>query len=197
MQKKNIYLVWNILIIFSLFETLKADAKCELNINDCNYKLTLLPSNNCRNNTVVRSRPKRSEENGQEISDIADKLETLQSEFSKMQHKLVKEMNHLSKRVLRGARRVELLAEDAMPKGQGKKKSKCPQGFESFDDWNDCYLFSTFNTTWYDARDYCQAMNSDLVGLQTRKEQFLVAFKILNHPGEYKNQLETPNYFDI
>lgn len=180
---KKILSAWNIVILFLTLETSAADAKCELNIDNCNYKLTLLPSNNCKNMTFLKSRSKRSEENGEEMSDIVHKMESLQTEFSKMEKKLVKEMNHLSKRVLRGARRVELLTEDAMTKGHAKKKGRCPDGFESFDNWEKCYMFSTFNASWYDAREYCQAMDSDLVALQSKNEHYLVSFKILNNPG--------------
>ncbi|XP_045156547.2 C-type lectin domain family 4 member G-like [Mercenaria mercenaria] len=179
----GLYFLWIICTISSYFGLSNTESTCELNIDNCNYKLTLLPSNeNCQSKSRLQSRSKRSEENGYEISDMVDKMSTLESEFEKLENKLVKEMKDLSKRVLRGARRIESLVESVTSKGHEKKKNRCPEGFVSYDDWTDCYMFSTFNTTWYDAREYCTAMGSGLVALGSLKEHFLVSFQIQNNP---------------
>nr|AGI60160.1 C-type lectin [Meretrix meretrix] len=74
------------------------------------------------------------------------------------------------------------MADSGRSNEDGKNRGQCQQGFVTYDNWNSCYMFSTFNTTWYDARDYCVAMGGDLVSLGSLQEHFLVAFHILNDP---------------
>lgn len=154
---------------------------CDVRIGNCDYQLQLLPSNQCHGDTIIRSRSKRSDQ----IGEVMEEFSSLQAQFDKLEKKLVKEMKHLSTRVLRGARRLESMADSGRSTEDGKKRGRCQQGFVTYDNWNSCYMFSTFNTTWYDARDYCVAMGGDLVSLGSLQEHFLVAFQILNDPGKF------------
>lgn len=175
--------------IFSVFSAVLVrcakETTCQLNIDDCEYKLTLLPSNKCHDSSFQRSRLKRSTTlNGQEAISLASKTDSLSKDFKRLEKKLVKEMRHLSTRVLRGTRKLETIAEDKLD-NLGKKKRKCPEGFVSQDDWESCYLFSKFNTSWYTARDFCTALDSDLAALGSMKEHFLLSFLIKNN-HEYR-----------
>ncbi|XP_033750616.1 perlucin-like [Pecten maximus] len=76
-----------------------------------------------------------------------------------------------------------------MSEGQTKRDTKskdgdsrCPHGFDFVKSWESCYMLSNFNATWYEARDYCAALESELVGLKNEKEHNLLAFIIKNSP---------------
>ena len=117
--------------------------------------------------------------------------------------RLTRQMESLSIRVLRGVRRIEdklkeLDAVDSMNKYERyqaaakqeslqntqpacpptqiveERRPLCPSLFEGIDEWDRCYLFSNFNTTWQHAWDYCLALGSNLVTIETNKEHFLV-----------------------
>nr|AEW43448.1 C-type lectin [Solen grandis] len=98
-------------------------------------------------------------------------------------------MRNLSKRVLRGMRRIES-AIDTMSSGHKKRGmgsgGRCPTGFVTLEGWSNCYLFSLFNTSWYEARDYCNAFDSEMVSLGSLKEHYVVTFLIKNNPA-YKD----------
>ena len=150
----------------------------------CNYTLSLSPSHGCfasHDDTVV-SRIKRSSDIEQQIS-----TELLAKKIKRVQNKLSKEMEHLSTRVLRGVRRIESVVMELV--GQQTKQaranpSSCPSGFETVDNWKSCYLMSKFNTSWYDAKDYCNALDSHVVSLLTLKEHYIVTYLIRNNPGK-------------
>ncbi|XP_064619707.1 C-type lectin domain family 4 member D-like [Lineus longissimus] len=54
------------------------------------------------------------------------------------------------------------------------ESNKCPTLFTGIDGWETCYLFSNFNATWQQARDYCAALGANLVVMETNKEHYLV-----------------------
>lgn len=117
-------------------------------------------------------------------SNLAD-LQRLQDRFKKLENQMTKGMKHMSKRVMRGARKLEILVNNFLGTGPGakSKSTRCPEGYVTFDKWLSCYKFSTFNASWYEARDFCTGMDSDLVSIDSLKEQFLVSFFIRNNPG--------------
>ncbi|WAQ97784.1 CLC4G-like protein [Mya arenaria] len=121
-------------------------------------------------------------------SDLTTGINSLTERYKKLEHKLSKEMKQLSKRVLRGARKLESLVNefvDTGKKGSWSRSGQCPEGFVTHDDkWLSCYMMSSFNATWYEAREICTALDSDLVSLNSVKEHFLVSFFIKNN-AEY------------
>lgn len=182
--KVLIYLLCLVCIVSTVSEHINiVSSKCEVNIGSCNYKLTLVPSNQCHDNNFSRSRSKRSGDSDYEIGNLAAELISLQTDFKKLEKKLVKEMRSLSTRVLRGARRMEDIAYN---EDKSKTKNNCPQRFVTLGNMNSCYMFSKFNTTWYEAKEYCLAMGGDLVALGNVQEHYLVAFYIQNNP-EYQH----------
>ncbi|XP_069138815.1 snaclec 7-like [Argopecten irradians] len=98
-------------------------------------------------------------------------------------------MSDLSKRLLRGVRGLEDKLDSLTNEEQRKRDTeesggdvRCPHGFDFVKSWESCYMLSNFNATWYEARDYCAALESELVGLKNEKEHNLLAFIIKNSP---------------
>ena len=162
---------------------------CELNIDNCNYTVSLSPSNSCHGDNMNR-RHRRSTNSKIEISpELAPVVTIISKRIKKIQNKLTRDMEALSTRVLRGVRKIEtLMSEDsekqATKRGVSNSVGSCPPGFVTLDRWPYCYMFSKFNTTWYEARDFCAAFNSDMVALGSLKEHYIVAFLIKNNIGK-------------
>ncbi|KAK3601210.1 hypothetical protein CHS0354_004410 [Potamilus streckersoni] len=162
---------------------------------NCNYTLTMTRDPKCdldnrKNHT--ESRRKRSTETVQ-LQAASTENDAILQKLKRMDHKLSKNMDNLSTRVLRGVRKMEAIVDDVLTK-QSKRTSGsqnngiCPPGFQTVEKWPYCYLFSTFNTTWFEARDYCAAFEGDLVTLDTLKEHYIVTFLIKNNP-DYRDAL--------
>ena len=76
-------------------------------------------------------------------------------------------------KLIRGVRKMDSLINSLVAKKPRRTLllgDLCPPGFETLDNWGKCYLFSTFNTTWYEARDFCNALDSEVVGMETIQE---------------------------
>nr|QKW90612.1 C-type lectin [Sinonovacula constricta] len=164
--------------------------KCEISVNGCDYQMVLLPSNSCLSSQEEDSRVKRSAvtqviQTPPNTTVLVGYIKGLQALTEKHQHKLTKEMRKLSKRVLRGVRKFETLLDNLEEKpmkiGMGAQEP-CPPGFVHLKGWPFCYLFSRFNASWYEARDFCNAFDSDMVSLGSLKEHYVVTFLIKNHP---------------
>jgi len=127
------------------------------------------------------------------------KLEDLES-------KLVKMMEGLSVRSLRHIRQIRndlkqmmnsmnsikkqtqnTEPQDSPPSAKVSSKSKrelsCPPEFITVGTWKSCYRFSTFNTTWHEAREYCSAFGADLASLDTLKESYIIDYLIKSNEG--------------
>lgn len=167
---------------------------CYVTLENCNYTLSLFPSDNCHQGyrghhgqKVKHSRSQRSvsDDGVYQISNVLTSMDSLASEFERLEQKMSREMNDLSKRVLRGARKMETLMKTLASdtKSARKRTGRCPSGFVSVDNWPSCYMFSRFSVNWFEAIDYCTALGSDLVSLEEVHEHFLVTFLIRNNPG--------------
>jgi len=161
---------------------------CNVKLNDCEYEVSVLPSNGCTGQGHTKqSRSKRNSGSGQyEISEISKQVESMSNKLDRMEQKLTREMRDLSKRVLRGARKLEATVLDRSSKGSQRSRL-CPEGFVTVDGCSSCYMLSRFNTSWFEAIDFCTALDSNLVALEQSKEHFLVTFLIRNSPGKYEN----------
>ena len=186
MKKKIVVMIF---ILNACWLISDGGTSCELNINNCNYTLSLSPSNSCHGNSHSK-RPKRSASGKVEISsELIPVVTILSKRMKRIQNKLSREMEALSTRVLRGVRKIEtLMSEDnekqATKRGVSFSQRSCPPGFVTLDRWQHCYMFSKFNTTWYEARDFCAAFNSDMVAMGSLKEHYIVTFLIKNNIGE-------------
>lgn len=124
-----------------------------------------------------------------------DKEET--KRLDELERKLTKLMEGLSVRSLRHIRHIRndlrqlstsmsLLKQQAITtNSQGKKKRglTCPPEFVGVGTWSSCYRFSNFNTTWHEAREYCNAFGADLVALDSLKESYILDYLIKSNPG--------------
>lgn len=168
------------------------ESSCEVTVNDCNYTLSLSPSNSCHGNSNYGIRSKRSSKEKIEIpSEYIPVVTVLSKKLRRIQNRLTREMAALSTRVLRGVRKIETLmsedvAKQATKRGISYPTKSCPEGFVTMERWPYCYMFSTFNTTWYEARDFCAAFDSDMVALGSLKEHYIVTFLIKNN-NAYKD----------
>ncbi|XP_013391640.1 C-type lectin domain family 10 member A [Lingula anatina] len=115
---------------------------------------------------------------------------------SSVERKLTKMMESFQHKVTRMLRKMESrtccgnVPENAS-NSTGERSIKtsqntgvCPQGFEGFENWVSCYKFSTFNTTWAKAMEYCSAMGGSLVKICTTREHFILSF-LLNNNQEF------------
>lgn len=164
---------------------------CEVSLGDCNFTLSLSPSNSCydsgHGNRVKRS---TSMEKIEIPPDQVPLASILSKKIKRLQNRLTKEMTALSTRVLRGIRKIEtIMSEDVakqpLKRGISQSRKTCPEGFITLQGWPYCYMFSMFNTTWYEARDFCAAFDSDMVALGSLKEHYIVTFLIKNNVGMY------------
>ncbi|KAL3865783.1 hypothetical protein ACJMK2_043138 [Sinanodonta woodiana] len=163
---------------------------------NCYYTLTMTRDPKCNltdsTNDHTGIRRKRSTETVQ-LQAASTENDAILHKLKKMDHKLSKSMESLSTRVLRGVRKMEAIVDDVLTK-QSKRTSGnqndgvCSAGFQTVEKWPYCYLFSTFNTTWFEARDYCAAFDADLVTLDTLKEHYIVTFLMKNNP-DYRDAL--------
>ena len=187
----NKTVILTVIILYSCMKISQANNSCDVSLDGCNFTLSVSPSNNCyrdhHGNRVKRS----SSSNKIEIPpEHVPLVSVLSKRLRKLQNRLTKEMAALSTRVLRGVRKIEtLMSEDVakqpLKRGISQSRKACPDGFLTFERWPYCYMFSTFNTTWYEARDFCAAFDSDMVALGSLKEHYVVTFLIKNNVGRY------------
>lgn len=62
----------------------------------------------------------------------------------------------------------------------------CLPEFSKVGAWPSCYRFSTFNSTWHEAREYCSAFGANLLALDSLKEAHIIDY-LLNSKTEYQN----------
>ena len=190
-SKMNKPLIFIVMILYCCMKYSEAKSSCDVSLNGCNYTLSVSPSNSCHGDHPS-NRVKRSSSDKKIVipPEHVPLVSILSKKIRKLQNKMSKEMTALSTRVLRGVRKIEtLMAEDVakqpLKRGIAQSTKLCPDGFLSFERWPECYMFSTFNTTWYEARDFCDAFNSDMVALGSLKEHYVVTFLIKNNIGKY------------
>ena len=111
--------------------------------------------------------------------------------LDRLERKLLKMMEGLSVRSLRHVRQIktelrEVTSALNLMQHQSKRRKglTCPANFVSVGPWSSCYKFSTFNTTWHEAREYCSAFESDLIALDTLKESYILDYLIKSNSGE-------------
>lgn len=204
--QRNLNIVYQYFIVasFLLFthgQSLKPE-RCLLRFNNHTYEINIVdrskeaqsyPVNlETSRKDTIHERLKRSTNN-----DLAEGLEQevvrLKRKIGRMERKLSQSFNALSRDVSQGLRRME----DKIDNGQSghskreirhlSSQSPCPADFHTIDvnKLQTCYLMSNFNTTWYEANEYCMALGSNLVALDTVQEHYVLTYLIKNHPGKF------------
>jgi len=64
--------------------------------------------------------------------------------------------------------------------------SSCLPEFGKVGAWPSCYRFSTFNSTWHEAREYCSAFGANLLALDSLKEAHIIDYLLNSKPGPVK-----------
>ena len=142
------------------------------------------------------------EVNPMETNNIHQELPT--ERLDELEKKLTKMMEGLSVRSLRHIRQIRndlrqlsesmSLLGTSNREGGSKRKRKapeptppvsCPDEFSSVGTWASCYRFSTFNSTWHEAREYCSALGSNLVSLESLQESYILNYLIKSNPGKH------------
>lgn len=139
----------------------------------------------------IHERLKRSTNDGNREG-LEQEVFRLKRKIGRMERKLSQSFSQLSRDVSQGLRRME----DKIDSGQSghskreirhfSSQNPCPAGFHTVDadKLQTCYLMSNFNTTWYEANEYCIALGSNLVALDTVQEHYVLTYLIKNHQGQ-------------
>jgi len=130
------------------------------------------------------AKEKEVEERKQEHEGEIKKLDELEKKLTKMMEGLsVRSLRHI--RQIRNDLRqmtstMNLIKQQGGQSRGGKSKRglSCPAEFITVGTWQSCYRFSSFNTTWHEAREYCSAFGADLVSLDTLKESYILDYLI-------------------
>lgn len=169
--------------------------RCTIYNGGCAYHV-MLSGSDCE---MVRDAPVSnyyaSVQEVQEVTaKVAAKEEDTKESIKKLdslERKLLKMMEGLSVRSLRHIRQIKTELREVtnainlMQHADRRKKGvTCPANFISVGAWSSCYRFSTFNTTWHEAREYCSAFGSDLVALDTVKESYILDYLLKSNPGK-------------
>ncbi|KAK3097164.1 hypothetical protein FSP39_006980 [Pinctada imbricata] len=106
--------------------------------------------------------------------------------LSTLEKRLARSMRDLISQIRRGVRKIQQhLGKTGNHKKRDiykkNKRSFCPAGFTTVYNGDACYLLSNFDATWYEAKDFCTAINSDLLALGSIREYNLVTFLIKNN----------------
>ena len=178
--------IWCLFVVF-LFTTSNTYSKrtnsCDIMIDSCIYNVEIHPTQICKLQSTRRH--KRADSINLEKSDAAP---LTPKDFHQLSKKLIRITEQMSVRILRWWRKLDKKM-DAMTGSSQKRRSLdrnngCPDHFIGLKNWPSCYLFSRFNTSWYNAKDFCIAFDSDLVAMGTVKEHFLLTFFIKNNIGK-------------
>ncbi|XP_041373245.1 C-type lectin domain family 4 member K-like [Gigantopelta aegis] len=153
---------------------------CDVMIDECIYNVQIRSTEICKKQST--SRRKRAD------SVTLERLENAPltpKDFHQLSKKLIRITEQMSVRILRWWRKLDKKI-DAMTGSSHQRRSLernngCPDHFVGLKNWPSCYLFSKFNTSWYNAKDFCMAFDSDLVAMGTVKEHFLLTFFIKNN----------------
>lgn len=194
-DKMEFYKIFVILMISLKSIICDGESVCYINNGNCTYKFTLLDKPKClhgySSNPLLKDHvlSKRSTDTQLNGGENLQEIDRLRKKMGKLEKKLSHSMDNLSSRVLRGVRRMEEKVNNLLNSHHKRNvitngNEYCPKGFQKVDNWPYCYLMSKFNSSWYEARDFCSALESDLVALGTVKEHYLLTFLIKNDPGK-------------
>ena len=169
---------------------------CSLQIDDCSYTVAVKKNlSTCRNSKYLyygNARKRRSVDAGK--SNVNDgvhmELQKMRRKVGRLERRLTRSMEDLATRVLRGVRKIEQHIIGNHEKRDLRVsartyRSLCPKGFTTIYNGDSCYLMSNFNATWSEAKDYCTALNSDLIALGSIREHNLISFLIKNSQGKF------------
>lgn len=141
------------------------------------------------------SRLKRSTSADDNPSGSYIEISRLKRKISRLEKKLSESMNELSNEITHGFRRIEDKIRDMDDSSPSKRAVRhqqihypCPKYFYQIDidKLQSCYLLSNFNTTWYEAKSYCTALDSHLVAMGSIREHYIVTYLIKNNPEHSK-----------
>lgn len=162
--------------------------RCAITLGNCLYVVKFHESPMCsqqRGGSEAANLPKeKSFRNPRRTKSSLQPQYQRDPDMKKQFQALDKNMNALSVRLLRGMRRLEQNIKQIMAqKGLNTimpQATKCKQGFISIDNWPSCYLLSNFQTTWFEAKDFCSAQDADMIAMGTVKEHYITSFLIRN-----------------
>lgn len=173
--------------------------RCTIYNGGCAFHV-LLSGSDCDMVRDAPAVPSYYQKSVQEVQQVTAKVaaskedeETKESlkKLDSLERKLLKMMEGLSVRSLRHIRQIKTELREVtnainlmQHQNKPKKGVTCPANFISVGAWSSCYRFSTFNTTWHQAREYCSAFGSDLVSLDTEKESYILDYLLRSNPGE-------------
>lgn len=172
---------------------------CTLIQNGCTYQVQL-KSTDCmvqddpdpgKGITVIKDVNVKETNNDAEMK----KLDELEKKLTKMMEGLsirsLRHIRHIRNDLREMSSSMDLLKQQSRTgRGKNKRALECPPEFLGVGTWGSCYRFSSFNSTWHEAREYCNAFGADLVALDTLKESYILDYLIKSNPGMYtKTQL--------
>lgn len=175
--------------------------KCNLHDGYCSYQV-ILTGSECvlQKNTgmrMVRDAPKREKKDEMVSKDIIKRLDNFEAKFTKM-------LENLSVRNLRHSRQIKSdlrdLQESIDKLNNGNKKfsrkrhkkrslSRCPFEFRKFGKSKNCYKFSSFNTNWKKAKEYCTAFGANLLSIESIGEDYVIDYQLRSNLGLVSNIL--------
>jgi len=171
--------------------------------NDIEKMLDSNYQNYDESNSIIKSlenklqEKEKRDETSQQVE--MKKLEDLETKLVKMMEGLsVRSLRHI--RQIRNDLRHMTSSMDSLKKqtqntvsqespndervsSKSKRELSCPSEFVTVGTWKSCYRFSTFNTTWHEAREYCSAFGADLASLDTLKESYIIDYLIKSNAG--------------
>ncbi|XP_071110441.1 lectin BRA-2-like [Haliotis cracherodii] len=187
---QTVYIAFVLTVVVGLLRSVEGHS-CDVTIDGCEYELKIsAKSKTCTNINPFVSyyRQKRSvsetAETDQQVNPIT------REDLKQLSKKVTRMLDKLSTRVLRWWRKLDQKVDELSVKSNGRMRSqsvhlsnRCPDGFIGIENWPSCYLLSHFNTSWYEAKDYCGAFESDLVAMGTVREHYILSFVIKNNPA--------------
>ena len=125
---------------------------------------------------------------------VRDELESNSKRLTALEEKLTRMMEGLSVRSLRHFRKIKTDMSDIMhsvrtiSKQDGARSrndgNRCPADFVTTGTWSSCYKFSNFNISWDEAKAFCEALDANLVAIETEKEAYILDGLIRTNTGE-------------
>ena len=168
-----------------------ATNKCTVKDGNCQYHVVLTGGGECNVQYQGNDRSSRGFTTSSKTTDSGLQTSMLSKQMQAMDTKVTKLIEGLSIRTLRHVRQIRSSLKQVLAAVNGmrvrqKKESvfTCPPGFTTMGSWSSCYKFSTFNTTWHEAREYCSAFGSNLVALENIKEQYILDYLIKSSEGK-------------
>jgi hypothetical protein len=180
------------------------DKRCSIYDNGCAFHVILAGSDCSPNHIsnsyvpnpkiVYSSRTQEGFANDQATEtlnskEIKEDLQSTNNRLDRLEKSLTELMEGLSVRSLRLFRKIkhelkdmrgslntiqQMSSKDAKEDARVSRSIKCPNGFHTIGMWSSCYKFSSTNTTFTEAEEFCKAYGSTLVSVEDVKEAYVL-----------------------